>query len=100
MRPTEYTCVQCALRLTWTHGDRGQGLQHAIADASNYVDALLKIGGSQDGALRQEVIKAYDDDMIGRGAKAVKLSLQEAENSLDLETVGKMLMVKYGHGRV
>jgi hypothetical protein len=42
---------------------------------------------------------AYDSEMIERSAKAVKQSLQEAEYSMNLETVGKMLMVKQGHGR-
>ncbi|KAJ9156099.1 Transient receptor potential cation channel subfamily M member 4 [Pleurostoma richardsiae] len=79
---------------------RGQGFQHAITDANNYLDALLKLRNSGGGAtLREEAITAYDTEMIERGGKAVTQSLREAENSIDLETVGKMLMARQGHGR-
>lgn len=79
--------------------DRGQGFQHAITDASNYVDVLLNIRGAPGAATREELMTAYDSEMIERSAKAVKQSLQEAEYSMNLETVQNMLMVKHGHGR-
>ncbi|CRG91781.1 Transient receptor potential cation channel subfamily M member 4 [Talaromyces islandicus] len=80
---------------------RGQGFQHAITDASNYVDALLKLRSSErkTGIERSETMTAYDTEMIERTAKAVKQSLQEAELSMNLETVSKMLMAREGHGR-
>ncbi|KAK0721053.1 hypothetical protein B0H67DRAFT_211733 [Lasiosphaeris hirsuta] len=76
---------------------RGQGFQHAIMDANNYLDALVKIRDA--GEPREAVVSAYSDEMVERGAKAVKQSLQEAELSMDLESVGKMLMAKQGHGK-
>lgn len=76
---------------------RGQGFQHAIMDANNYLDALVKIRDS--GEAGETVISAYSDEMVERGAKAVKQSLQEAEFSMDLESIGKMLMAKQGHGK-
>lgn len=76
---------------------RGQGFQHAILDASQYLDALIKV---REGAgTRGQTISAYDADMIERGAKAVQQSLQEAEFSMDLKTVNNMLMAKKGHGQ-
>lgn len=78
---------------------RGQGLQHALEDASNYVNAMVKLGYSPDDGLRQEVMTAFDAEMVARGAKAVRESLQEAENSLDVKTIGKMIMATRGHGK-
>jgi 2-polyprenyl-6-methoxyphenol hydroxylase-like FAD-dependent oxidoreductase len=75
---------------------RGQGFQHAILDVSQYLDALVKI---REGAALESAISAYDADMIGRGAKAVQQSVQEAEFSMDPKTVGQMLMARQGHGR-
>ncbi|KAK0652692.1 putative monooxygenase [Cercophora newfieldiana] len=77
---------------------RGQGFQHAILDADNYVDALVKLRGVA-GAGREEVFAKYNEEMVERGAKAVVQSLKEAELSMDLESVSKMLMVRQGHGK-
>lgn len=41
----------------------------------------------------------YGADVVERGATAVAQSLSEAENALNEDTVGKMLMVTQGHGR-
>ncbi|KAL1841315.1 hypothetical protein VTJ49DRAFT_7152 [Mycothermus thermophilus] len=76
---------------------RGQGFQHAILDATQYLDALVKIRDA--GAKPSEVIAAYDKDMVERGEKAVTQSLKEAELSMDLNTVNQMLMVRKGHGK-
>ena len=76
---------------------RGQGFQHAILDASQYLDALIKV--RQGAEALESAISAYDADMIGRGAKAVQQSVQEAEFSMDSKTVGQMLMARQGHGR-
>ncbi|KAK4151017.1 hypothetical protein C8A00DRAFT_45705 [Chaetomidium leptoderma] len=75
---------------------RGQGFQHAILDASQYLDALIKV--SEGAGTREQSVSAYDADMIERGAKAVSQSLQEAEFSMDPKTVTKMLMARQGHG--
>jgi 2-polyprenyl-6-methoxyphenol hydroxylase-like FAD-dependent oxidoreductase len=76
---------------------RGQGFQHAILDASQYLDALIKV--HEGAGNKAQAVSAYDADMIERGAKAVQQSLQEAEFSMDPKTVHKMLMARQGHGR-
>lgn len=79
---------------------RGQGLQHAIIDSLNYVNSLVKLRDSgDDAAAREKVMAAYGADVVERGATAVAQSLSEAENALNEDTVGKMLMVTQGHGR-
>ena len=79
--------------------DRGQGFQHSITDVAKYVDSLVQLReAGWDAEARARLIGDYDSEMIERGAKAVQQSLQEAEKSLDLETIGKMLMVTKGHG--
>ncbi|KAK1750050.1 hypothetical protein QBC47DRAFT_310657 [Echria macrotheca] len=76
---------------------RGQGFQHAVVDAKSYVDALKSI--RDDGVRREEAVRVYTDDVVERGAKAVTQSLREASLSMDLESVGKMMMAKQGHAR-
>lgn len=76
---------------------RGQGFQHAILDASQYLDALVKV--HEGAGTRERAIAAYDANLIERGALAVQQSLQEAELSMDPQTVHRMLMARQGHGR-
>ncbi|KAF6825163.1 FAD-binding domain containing protein [Colletotrichum plurivorum] len=79
---------------------RGQGLQHAIIDSLNYVNSLVKLRDSGgDVATREKLMATYGADVVERGATVVAQSLSEAENALNEETVGKMLMVTQGHGR-
>ncbi|KAK2035316.1 putative monooxygenase [Colletotrichum zoysiae] len=78
---------------------RGQGLQHAIIDVQKYTIGLTQLRGIDSTTHRKEVMLAYQADVIERGSKAVAQSLQEAENALDIKTVGQMLLVKQGHGR-
>jgi ABC-type arginine transport system permease subunit len=87
----------------WTsnlYKDRGQGFQHSITDVDNYVNALIQLRSSDsDAASKEKIFGAYDSEMIERGAKAVQQSLMEAEKSLDLEGVKRMLMVTQGHSK-
>ena len=102
-------CKYCTMILCVNMGlpdlrkDRGQGFQHSITDVDNYVNALVELrsagGESGDAASSEKAFEAYDSEMIERGAKAVQQSLMEAENSLDLEKVEKMLMMRQGHGK-
>ncbi|KAK0712037.1 hypothetical protein B0H67DRAFT_611960 [Lasiosphaeris hirsuta] len=76
---------------------RGQGFQHAVVDAERYVEALVSV---RDGrAKAEEAVQVYTADVVERGAKAVTQSLREAELSMDLESVGKMIMAKQGHAK-
>jgi 2-polyprenyl-6-methoxyphenol hydroxylase-like FAD-dependent oxidoreductase len=76
---------------------RGQGFQHAVADAERYVQALVSV--LDGGVNREEALRAYTTDVVERGAKAVTQSLSEAELSMDLESVKKSLVAKMGHAR-
>lgn len=62
--------------------------------------ALIQLESpASDDASRENILAAYDSEMIERGAKAVQQSLAEAENSLELEKVKQMLMMRQGHGK-
>ncbi|KAM3558256.1 hypothetical protein ARSEF4850_004685 [Beauveria asiatica] len=81
---------------------RGQGFQHSITDVDNYVQALERLHanvGAGNKASRVDVMGAYDDEVVQRGATAVEQSLCEAEKSLDIKTVKQMLMATKGHGK-
>ncbi|KAK0647129.1 hypothetical protein B0T16DRAFT_391429 [Cercophora newfieldiana] len=76
---------------------RGQGYQHAVTDADNFVKALVSV--RDEGKSREEVIGAYSSDVVERGAQAVTQSLREADMSMDLESTMKMIMAKKGHAK-
>ncbi|CAK7268754.1 hypothetical protein SEPCBS119000_003224 [Sporothrix epigloea] len=79
---------------------RGQGFQHAIVDADNYVKALVAIRDANwDVDVRRREMAAYNAEIVERGAKAVTQSVQEAALSFDVEKVSTMLMARQGHGR-
>lgn len=92
-------CVVSTVPLANTLKVRGQGLQHAIVDANNYINALKELRDASDTISREEIMTAYSADVVERGSKAVAQALREAEYSLDPNTVGKMLMVTQGHNR-
>jgi len=79
---------------------RGQGFQHAITDAQNYVEALVKIRASVVAGAREHIMAAYDAEMVERGAKAVQHGNEEARLAVSPKTVRSMRMVTRGHGRV
>ncbi|RFU28012.1 hypothetical protein B7463_g8318, partial [Scytalidium lignicola] len=55
---------------------RGQGLNHAICDASHFVDAMKKVAS---GAVSlKSAITAYSDEVVRRGADEVLISKQNA----------------------
>ena len=79
---------------------RGQGFQHSITDVDNYVRALSGLGSSPtDAGLREKILAEYDAEMVERGSKAVRQSLDEAEKCLDMGRINQMLMATAGHGR-
>lgn len=90
-----FSCFRSLTRKPET--DRGQGLQNAITDVDNYITALGQLRANAGS--RQEVMTAYDDEVVERGSEAVKQSLSEADKSLDIETVKQMLMMTKGHGK-
>ncbi|KAK1546579.1 hypothetical protein CPAR01_00546 [Colletotrichum paranaense] len=78
---------------------RGQGLQHAIIDVQNYINTLSRLRDVREVTSRKNTMEAYGADVVERGSVAVAQALKEAENSLNPDTVGNMLMVTQGHGR-
>ena len=56
--------------------DRGQGLNHSILDASNFVDAIARIATTR--GKKQDEIASYDEELIKRGAEEVQLSVTTA----------------------
>lgn len=61
--------------------DRGQGLNHAICDVTNFVAAIKKV---KDGETElKDVISAYDAEVVKRGAIEVISSRESAYMMLD-----------------
>ncbi|KAK1996666.1 putative monooxygenase [Colletotrichum falcatum] len=79
---------------------RGQGLQHAIIDVQKYTIGLTQLRDTDSTAKRKDIMSAYGADVVERGSKAVAQSLKEAENALDINTIGQMLVVTEGHKRL
>lgn len=61
---------------------RGQGLNDALQDACNLVQAIEKV---VSGAARQdEEIQRVSDEIVERGAKETRLSIESAMKSFDV----------------
>ncbi|KAH8812897.1 hypothetical protein F5884DRAFT_786622 [Xylogone sp. PMI_703] len=60
---------------------RGQGLNHAICDAGNLVDALKKVAAGTVNL--EDAISAYSGEVVRRGADEVLISKQNALMMLD-----------------
>ncbi|KAK0732187.1 oxygenase-like protein [Lasiosphaeris hirsuta] len=56
--------------------NRGQGLNHALADVSSLINELVKV--KEEGITLQAAIKAYEDDIFVRGRKAALESVEDA----------------------
>ena len=57
--------------------DRGQGLNHAIADASSYVAALR--GVKEEGVDLEDATDGYDVEVTARGGEEVKISMMNTD---------------------
>ena len=73
--------------------DRGQGLNNAIQDAANYVQAMKKI---KSGGNMKEVIDAYDKETLERGKREVALSLAQTGASHKVEVFKQSPLAKIG----
>ena len=63
------TCLQC--------DDRGQGLNNAMQDAAEIVDALTSVVSKKSSL--KESVSTYEVSMQQRGARDVALSLETAQ---------------------
>ncbi|KAG6036870.1 hypothetical protein E4U40_007775 [Claviceps sp. LM458 group G5] len=59
----------------------GQGWQHAVMDAENYVATILRAENGIEPPAK--VLREYDAEILKRGRIAVQESLQEAKRALD-----------------
>jgi hypothetical protein len=74
--------------------ERGQGLNNAIKDASDLVDAIKAVKGGT--TTLEEAITAYETEMKPRGAKEVALSLEQALKARDKDTIKDSPIFKLG----
>ncbi|PMD29619.1 FAD/NAD(P)-binding domain-containing protein [Hyaloscypha variabilis F] len=73
---------------------RGQGLNHCILDASNFVAAVVKI--KQEQSKKEELIEAYTEELIKRGGEEVNLSLKNALTVHDWKVFMESPLMKHG----
>ena len=78
--------------ITLRYLDRGQGLNHAVCDAANLVDAVLNRGTES----LEEAITAYDEELVKRGAAEVNLSVKNALMVHDWDLVMDSPAMKHG----
>ncbi|CAI6237290.1 unnamed protein product [Periconia digitata] len=76
---------------------RGQGLNNAIKDASDLVDAIKAVLAGQKSL--GHAIAEYEAEMKPRGAKEVALSLEQALKAKDMSTLKDSPIFKVGWKR-
>ena len=77
--------------------ERGQGLNNAIKDASDIVDAIKRALAGETSL--EAAITAYEAEMKARGATEVALSLEQALKSRNKDTIMDSPVFKLGFGR-
>jgi hypothetical protein len=78
--------------------DRGQGLNHAICDASNFVAAMQKV---VDGSVAlKDAITEYSEEVVQRGANEVVISKETAISFLDWDRLMNSPLMKKSVSRV
>lgn len=106
----------CPLSLGWPANytsDRAQGLNHAVHDAAELVDALTKARGrssenspsAEERALfgqreLQSQIQTYDLDVFERGKREIEASYKQGYAATHWDTYMDSPMVKHGHDQV
>lgn len=76
---------------------RGQGLNNALQDASNFVAAMKEVVG---GKWRQDAVDAYDKEVLERGTTEMGISLKQTLFIHNWETMMQSPMVKMGMRQV
>lgn len=77
--------------------NRGQGLNHALNDALNFVAAAKKI--FLEKADRKEVVDAFNAELVERGSAEVKLSIETAQLTNDYSHFMDSALIKHGLSR-
>jgi 2-polyprenyl-6-methoxyphenol hydroxylase-like FAD-dependent oxidoreductase len=76
---------------------RGQGLNNALQDASNFVAAMKRIVGGEG---MQKVVDEYDKEMLERGTAEMGVSLKQTLFIHNWETLMQSPMVKVGMRKI
>lgn len=74
--------------------DRGQGLNNAIQDAANYIEAIKKISEGISSAAA--AISAYDAEVLERGKREIHISAASSVATHDLNRFTQGPMFKMG----
>ncbi|KAG9199893.1 hypothetical protein G6514_007793 [Epicoccum nigrum] len=77
---------------------RGQGLNNALQDASNFVSTIVSV--SKGSATLAEAVQAYDDEVLERGQTEMDISLKQSYFIHDWETLSQSPMFKIGMRQV
>ena len=77
--------------------DRGQGLNHCIADAKNFVQAVVNVKDCR--ATLADAILAYDTELVKRGSEEVELSRKNALLVHDFEKFMDSPVLKQGYAK-
>ncbi len=91
------SALACLLTYHVTTLDRGQGLNHAIADAASYVAALRGVREGRGGL--GDAVAGYEGEMVGRGAEEVRLSKLNTEMVHDWDRLVESPVFKMGGNR-
>jgi 2-polyprenyl-6-methoxyphenol hydroxylase-like FAD-dependent oxidoreductase len=78
--------------------DRGQGLNNALQDASNFVNTI--VSASKGAATLAEAVQAYDDEILERGQTEMDISLKQSYFIHDWEMLSQSPMFKIGMRQV
>lgn len=73
---------------------RGQGLNHAILDAENFVEVMKKIQEGDVG--KREGIQEFGDEVAKRGAEETELSTKNAYMLLAYDDFKESPYMKHG----
>jgi 2-polyprenyl-6-methoxyphenol hydroxylase-like FAD-dependent oxidoreductase len=76
---------------------RGQGLNHGIADAHNFIKAMLDI--KEGRKTREEAIEEYNAELVKRGADEVETSRRNALLVHDFEKFMDSPVLKQGYAK-
>ncbi|KAL1861556.1 hypothetical protein Daus18300_008819 [Diaporthe australafricana] len=74
---------------------RGQGLNNAMKDAANLVDAIKAALITREQTLK-DAIDAYETEMKARGTREVELSLEQARKASNSQAIKESPIFKFG----
>ena len=73
--------------------DRGQGLNHCVADVASLVKSLIEMKDKKD---LMDLVSRYEAEMIPRGKAEVESSVENANALHDWDLIMNSAMMKHG----